>query len=255
MARKAKARQPEYRVPSQQLHSILAELVVAAQDGHTNQRDALVRVLRAPADMGSYFFERLAHLHRLPELTQQALTRTGADPIYFEWVDPVQEAMSTLDGSANSPLHAFRNNDALSAAIVKLYMCTPVLANEDALEIQQLSDIREAIGDVLAEIEKAPGLDNDLENWLVSILRSAREVTHIAETLGAYAAREKIRTIIGGALADPAPPPTSEEGGELTQRAIDLFTRLAAAVLGKATTEVAQLVAGNVVGFLTGSTE
>ena len=250
MASKAKARESARTNPSVRLHDVLTALVRESASSKHNQRDVLCKLLRVPPDDSALLHSRLAELHRLPELTRRVLLLVGAADIYREWYPEVANAISQLSGSVHTNLGAFHNRAGLKEAITKLYMCREVLEDRDVLELQQLSEIREAIKAARAEVFGNVEIDPDLSDWLVTTLEQAEQVVEIAETVGVYAARDKIRSIVGGVYIDPAPAAKTEEEGALTQKAVEVFTRLAAAVLAQSVPEIAELISGKFSGLL-----
>ena len=135
--------------------------------------------------------------------------RAGLPPRLAEWYDPVSAVVSGLHGGQTN-LNTFNVTANLPGAITLLYACAAMLGTRDCLEMEELRQIREAIQSVLREIDSASDLDPELEGWLSAVLRAAEDVIEEAETAGAYAARTRLRIMLGGVRLEPCPPPSTE---------------------------------------------
>lgn len=222
-----KKEQGSYRNPAIALHDILNELMRASSLAKHNQRDVLCKVLNVNPNDPALLYTRLAELYRLPKHVRRSLVRAGADPIFLEWTGPVENAISQLNGSPNTNLGSFAKG-AMAEAVVKLYMCRTMLDAQDSLEMQQLSDIQEAVDSAWQKVADADDINPDLLDWLEGILKDAMDAIEDARAVGVHAGREKLYATIGRASVGPTPSPNTDEEKEITTEALDAFNKAVA---------------------------
>ena len=150
-------------------------------------------------------YERLAELYRLPSHVRRLLVGMGANPQFLEWAAPVENAILELDGSSHTNLISFHETAGLTKAMHNLPLCAALLGGRDALEIEQLSEIRDAIQSTLDAVASADDINPDLADWLESVLLEAERAVQDALIVGVYAARGRVRAIIGRIPLDPHP--------------------------------------------------
>ena len=224
--RMAKKKEREsHRNPAILLHDILTSLIKASSLNKHNQRDVLCGVLHVPASDPALLYSRLAELYRLPVHARMALVRAGADPIFLEWADPVDNAISLLNGSPNTNLGGFAKGE-LPEAVVKLYMCRTIIDAQDSLEMQQLSDVRAAIDSAMSKVAAAEDIDPALSNWLESILKDAAAAIADAEAVGVHAGRDKLCTTIGRTRLTPPPSATTDAEKEVVATSLEVFNKV-----------------------------
>ena len=221
--------QGSYSNPAILLHDILSRLIKASSLNRHNQRDVLCDVLHVPANDPALLYNRLAELYRLPMHVRRALVRAGADPIFLEWADPVDNAIFILNGSPNTNLAGFAKGE-LSEAVVKLYMCRTMIDAQDSLEMQQLSDIRAAIDSAMSKVAAAEDIDPDLSDWLECILKDAAAAIADAEAVGVHAGRDKLCTTIGRTRLTPVPSATTDAEKEVVATSLDAFNKVVTAL-------------------------
>ena len=198
--------------PAIQLYDMLAALTARARsDPNGKQRDVLCDVLRVDPDETALLYRRLAELYKLPGVVLRSLMNAKADLIFAEWRTPVDEAISRLDGSAHTNLSHFNGTAELPEALVKLYMCRTQIDVQDSLEMGQLSGIRAAIRSALKSVLEAKDIDQDLSQWLQSVLREMEGVVAEAEAVGAYAARDRLSVLLGDISRRPIPRATTDK--------------------------------------------
>ena len=207
------------------LHDILTSLIKASSLNKHNQREVLCSVLHVPANDPALLYSRLAELYRLPVHVRRALVRAGADPIFLEWADPVDNAISLLNGSSNTNLVGFAKGE-LPEAVVKLYMCRAMIDGQDSLEMRQLSDIRAAIDSAMSKVAAAEDIDPDLSDWLDSILKDAAAAIADAEAVGVHAGRGKLCATIGRTRLTPPPSATTDAEKEVVATSLDAFNKV-----------------------------
>ena len=221
--------QGSYSNPAILLHDILSSLIRASSLNRHNQRDVLCDVLHVPANDPALLYSRLAELYRLPMYVRRALVRAGVDPIFLEWADPVDNAISKLNGSPNTNLAGFAKGE-LPEAVVKLYMCRTMIDAQDSLEMRQLSDIRAAIDSAMSKVAAAEDIDPDLSDWLECILRDAAAAIADAEAVGVHAGRDKLCTTIGRTRLTPVPSATTDAEKEVVATSLDAFNKVVTAL-------------------------
>lgn len=221
--------QESHRNPAILLHDILSSLIKASSLNKHNQRDVLRSVLHVSANDPALLYNRLAELYRLPMHVRRALVRAGADPIFLEWADPVDNAISLLNGSPNANLGGFAKGE-LPEAVVKLYMCRTMIDAQDSLEMRQLSDIRAAIDSATSKVAAAEDIDPDLSNWLECILKDAAAAIADAEAVGVHAGRDKLCTTIGRTRLAPPPSATTDAEEEVVATSLDAFNKVVTAL-------------------------
>ena len=218
-----------YTNPAQQLHDILTALQSRASSGAKNQQQALCEVLHVPPDDAALFHTRLASLHRLPGQVRLLIERAGLPPRLMEWYDPVSAVLSSLHGG-KANLNAFNVSANLPGAITLLYACAAMLGTSDCLELEELRQIREAIQSVLRDIDNASDLDPELKGWLSAVLRAAEDVIEEAEAAGVYAARTRLRIMLGSVRLKSCPPPATEAAKSALDATSQLVRLLVVAV-------------------------
>ena len=224
------AQQETHNNPAVQLHDILAALRTESNDDNRRQRDALCKVLRVPRPDIALLHTRLAELYKLPRHVRRLLVGMGAHPQFLEWAAPIENAILELDGSTHTNLVSFRETAGLSKALHNLPLCGALLEGRDSLEVEQLSEIRAAIESAQATLYEADDIDSDLAEWLQYILQEAESAVADALAVGVYAARGKLRAIIGGARLDPHPPAATEKEREVLKSVADVVIKLATMV-------------------------
>ena len=250
------------RNPAVQLYDLLTALIEESKRSGVNQKDALCRVLQVPTDDSALLHARIAELLRLPARVKATLAVADQDSIYGEWFDPVQGAMSTLSGSDFANLQAFQT-EQVAHAVIKLYMCRPVLADKDTLAAEQLTTIEKEIDEALQIVSAATNIDQGLKQRLLEILREASDVVDEARAAGIYAAREKLSTLMGRILFDPPLIRTAAESPmrqpdspvQITRVAYKVLAHVVVAVAGKFGEGVAKQLTGKITGLLTGTAE